>query len=289
MTVLHSELVDVVCIGSGSAVFAAAIAAADAGLTVFVAEPRRRTSQTVPVADSVESWAALLQRHWGADEFDEPTDTFLSELTADLGPPVPSHAHGELPITSVESFDDVRADRRSAVPPFHGHELANWARECLNSPYGVVFSHLSPLAMSAVRRQDGTSIRAGAVAEIPPVRPTGMTLRQWLRDLAEERGVMIHGSTIQRLIFADDQPTDGQPVGAVLDTADGSCHVQASRGVLLGITGTVADDQLAVHPPSAPNDGRLSLVSRNASRFARLELLTAAQNVGACAPQGRPA
>ena len=39
-----TELVDVLCIGAGIAGLAAAIAAADSGQTVFVAEQRRRTT-----------------------------------------------------------------------------------------------------------------------------------------------------------------------------------------------------------------------------------------------------
>jgi choline dehydrogenase-like flavoprotein len=284
MTMFNSELVDIVCIGSGSAGLAAAIAAADAGLSVFVAEPRRRTSQTGTAGDPVESWPALLQRHWGAEEFDEPTAAYLHQLTCDLGPPRRSPAHGQLPVGCVESFEEeTGANPRATVPPFYGNELATWARECLTSPYGLMFSRVSPLTMSPMRLEDGTAIRAGVVAEIPSDRRSGMTLRQWLRDMAKERGVKIHGSsTIQRLLF-----NDGQPVGAMVDTPDGIRHVRARRGVLLGTSTSSADDLLAMHPASVLRDGRLSLVSRNASRFARLELLTSAASMTACAPQSQ--
>lgn len=281
----NSELVDIVCIGSGSAGLAAAIAAADAGLSVFVAEPRRRTSQTGSAAtDPVESWPALLQRHWGADEFDVPTAAYLHQLTCDLGPPRRSSAHGQLPTGSVESFEkDAVVDPRATVPPFYGSALAHWARECLTSPYGLVCSRVAPLTMSEMRLEDGTTIRASVVAEIPSTRRSGMTLRQWLRDMAKERGVKIHGSsTVQRLLF-----NDGQPVGAIVDTPDGVRHVRARRGVLLGTSNSNADDLLAMHPSSVLRDGRLALVSRNASRFARMELLTSAATMNVCAPQSR--
>jgi glycine/D-amino acid oxidase-like deaminating enzyme len=282
MTMFSSEVVDVVCIGSGSAGLAAAIAAADAGLSVFVAEPRRRMSQNGSVTDA-ESWATVIQRHWGVEESDEQTAAYLHELTHDLGAPRRSHAQGHLPIGSVESFDDVEVDRRGVVPPFRGHEMGLWARDCLTSPYGLIFSRLSPLPMSEVHMQDGTTIRAGAIAEVPPARRSGITLRQWLRHMAKERGVKIHGSSaIQRLLF-----NDGQPVGAVLETPDGIRHVRARQGVLLGTSNSMADDLLVRYPPSVLRDGRLSLVSRNASRFARLELLTSAQSMDACALQGQ--
>jgi hypothetical protein len=284
MTMSNSELVDIVCIGSGSAGLAAAITAADAGMSVFVAEPRRRTSQTAASTDPVEAWPDLLQRHWGADESDEPTAAYLHQLTCDLGPPRRSPTHGQLPIGSVESFgDDPCDDRRGTVPPFYGNELAHWARECLTSPYGLVFSRVSPLTMSSMRLEDGTTIRAGVVAEIPFARRSGTTLRQWLRDMAKERGVKIHGSsTIQRLLF-----NDGQPVGALVHTPDGIRHVRARHGVLLGTGNSNADDLLAMHPAPVLRDGRLSLVSRKASRFARLELLTSAASMNVCTPQSR--
>lgn len=272
-----SGLVDVLCIGSGSAGLAAAIAAADAGLSVFVAEPRRRTTPTGSVTDA-ETWATVIRRHWGAEEVDEPTAEYLHKLTCDLDPPRRSHAHGELPIGSVESFDDVSVDRRGIVPPFYGHEMADWARDCLTSPYGLVFSRLTPVSMSPVRMQDGAMIRAGVIAEIPRARRSGMTLHQWLRDMAKERGVKIHGSSaVSRLVF-----NDGHPVGAVLETPDGIRDVWARNGVLMGASNSTADDLLARYPASVLHEGRLALVSRSASRFARLELLTSAENMNAC-------
>jgi glycine/D-amino acid oxidase-like deaminating enzyme len=283
MTMFNSELVDIVCIGMGSAGLAAAIAAADAGLSVFVAEPRRRTPQTGSLTESAEAWATQLQRYWGADEFDEPTTAYLRELTCDLGPARRSHTNGQMVTAAVESFGEVEIDRRAPVPPFYGNEMANWARDCLTSPYGMVFSKLSPLPMSEMRLQDGTSIRAGVVADIPSARRSGLTLRQWLRDMARERGVRIHGSSaIQRLLF-----NEGQPVGAMIDTPDGVRHVRARQGVLLGTSGSVADDLLAMHPAAVLREGKLSLVSRNASRFARLELLTSAASMNLCAPQSQ--
>lgn len=279
----NSELVDIVCIGSGSACLAAAIAAADAGQSVLVAEPRRRTPQIGFLAESDESWAAQLQKYWGANEFDGPTTAYLRELTGELGPARRTHANGQLPTAAVQSFEEVATDRWAPVPPFYGHALADWARDCLTSPFGLVFSRLSALAMSEMRLQDGTSILASVIADIPSARRTGLTLRQWLRDVAKDRGVkMLGSSAIQRLIF-----NEGQPVGAMVDTPDGVHHVRARHGVLLGTGNSVSDDLLAMHPASALHDGRVSLVSRAASRFARLELLTTAESMSLCAPQSQ--
>lgn len=276
-----NELVDVLCIGAGLAGFAAAIAAAEAGQSVFVAEQRRRTSRAGSVGEA-ETWAEVIRRHWAVEEVDEPTTDYLHKLTCDLDPPRRSYIHGELPIGSVESFDEATFDPRKPVPPFYGHEMADWAHDCLTSPYGLVFSRLTPVSMTQVRMQDGAMVRAGVVAEIPRNRRSGMTLRQWLHDMAKERGVTVHGSAVQRLIFSD-----GHPVGAVLQTAEGVREVRARSGVLMGTSNATADDVLARYPASVLGEGRLSLVSRNASRFARLELLTSAAAANVCAPEGR--
>jgi hypothetical protein len=276
------ELVDVLCIGAGLAGLAAAIAAADAGQSVFVAEPRRLSLQGGAVTEA-ETWATVIRRYWGADEVDEPTVEYLHKLTCDLEPPRRSHPHNELPIGSVESFDEATFDPRKPVPPFYGHEMADWARDCLTSPYGLVFSRLTPVSMSQVRMQDGAMIRAGVVVQIPQTRRSGMTLRQWLQDMAKERGVTVHSScAVERLLFSD-----GHPTGAVLETADGIREVRARSGVLMGTSNSTADDVIARYPASILLDGRLSLVSRSASRFARLELLTTVANVNACELQGR--
>lgn len=282
LTAGDNELVDVLCIGAGLAGLAAAIAAADAGQSVFVAEPRGRSAQTGSVADA-ETWAEVIRRHWGSDEVDEPTVEYLHKLTCDLEAPRRSMPHGELPIGSVESFDEATFDPRKPVPPFFGHEMADWARDCLTSPYGLVFSRLTPVSMTQVRMQDGAMVRAGVVADIPRARRSGMTLRQWLHDMAKERGVQIHGScAVDRLIFSD-----GHPVGAVLETAHGIREVRARGGVLMGTSNATTDDVLARYPSSVLREGRLALVSRSASRFARLELLSSTAAMNVCTPEGR--
>jgi len=277
----NNELVDVLCIGAGLAGFAAAVAAADAGQSVFVAEQRRRSSRIASV-DEPETWAEVIRRHWGIEEVDELTAEYLHKLTCDLDPPRRSLANGELPIGSVESFDEATFDPRKPVPPFYGHSMADWAHDCLTSPYGLVFSRLTPVSMTQVQMQDGAMVRASAIAEIPSARRSGMTLRQWVRDMALERGVTIHGAAVQRLIFSD-----GHPIGAVIETADGIREVRARGGVLMGTSNSTADDPIARYPASVLREGQLSLVSRSASRFARLELLTTATAMSVCAPESR--
>lgn len=279
-----SEVVDILCVGSGSAGLAAAIAAADHGLKVLVAEPRRSSASGTQPSDMPESWTEVLRRRWCAEEFNTPTETYLDELTRCLGPPSRPIAKPYLPVNAVENFDDVDdVDPTAAVAPFHGAEMAKWARDCLMSPYSMMLSRVSPSMMTEVRLQDGSTIRAGLVAPVPRQRRSGATVRQWLGDLAADSGVEVqHSSTVRRLIF-----NDGHLVGALLDMPDGLRHVRARSGVLLGSSCSRWDDELAMRPMPTDNDTRLCVVSRTASRFARLELLTCAQSLSVAAAPGR--
>lgn len=283
MATFDFELVDVVCIGAGTAGLAAAVAAANAGQSVVVAEPYRNPTPS-GWPDDAQSWAEVIQAHWGSTAFDESTPDYLQELTRDLDPPWRPDPTGGLAVGSVASFEEATFDPCRPVPPFYGHQMIGWARDCLTSPYGLVFSRLTPLPMSELRTKNGSTIRGCVIAAIPDARHPGMSLRQWLRDLAVEQGVSIHGSSVvQRLIFVD-----GEPVGAVLETPEGVRNVWARVGVLMGTSDPAADEPLDRYSVAVVPEGRLSLVSRNASRFARLELLTSAQSSDSCTPLPHP-
>jgi choline dehydrogenase-like flavoprotein len=279
-----TEFVDILCIGSGSAGLAAGVAAADAGLNVFVAEPSRGvTAATRPVTGPVESWTTLLQRRWGVQEFNASTTGYLEELTSSLGSPVPADGSNHLPIDTVETFEDLSTDPTEAVPPFHGAELAKWASECLASPFGMIFSRVSRSTLTPVRKVDGTTITAGLIASVPTARRRDMTVRQWLSELAREKSLTMHQScAVQRLLF-----NEGQLVGAMLDTGEGVRTVRARRGVLLGTSCSTGDDALAMSPMAAGGGTALCVVGRTASRFARLEFLRSVASYSVCAAPGR--
>jgi hypothetical protein len=280
----RAEFVDVLCIGSGSAGLAAGIAEADAGLKVLVVELNREiASPTRSVGASVEPWTTLLQRRWGVEEFNSSTHNYLEELTSSLGPPAHVKASRHLPIGTVDTFADVKVDPTQAVPPFHGADLAKWARECLTSPFGLIFSRVSSPLLTSMRKVDGPTIRAGLIAPVPTSRSREMTVRQWLSDLAQEKGVTVQEScAVQRLIFHD-----GQLVGAVFDTPEGARTVRARRGVLLGTSCSAGDDALAMSPMALGGGTTLCVVGRPASRFARLEFLRSAASYSQCAAPGR--
>jgi hypothetical protein len=263
---------------------AVGIAEADAGLKVLVVELNREViSSTRPVGASVESWTTLLQRRWSVEEFNSSTNDYLEELTSSLGPPAHAKASRHLPIGTVETFADKKADPTQAVPPFHGADLATWARECLTSPFGLMLSRVSSPMLTSMRKVDGPTIRAGLIAPVPTSRSREMTVRQWLSGLAREKGVTVQEScAVRRLIFHD-----GQLVGAVFDTPDGVRTVRTRRGVLLGTSCSAGDDTLAILPMALGSDTTLCVVGRPASRFARLEFLRSAASYSQCAAPGR--
>ena len=277
---LGAEFVDILCIGSGSAGLAVGVAAAQSGQNAFVAEPDPEVS--APAVSSVESWQAVLQRRWDAEELNTASTNYLEQLTSSLGPPAPIRASGHLRVDTVETFAAAEVDPTEPVPPFRGADLATWARECLTSPFGMIFSRVSSPAFTPVRKVDGTSVNAGLIASVPAAHRRETTIRQWLSELARDSGVEIHRPcSIQRLLFGD-----GQLVGAQLDTPDGVRSVRARRGVVLGTSSSTVDDALWMSP-TAGGDIKLCTVGKTASRFARLEFLLSAASYSACAAEGR--
>jgi len=281
---LGAEFVDILCIGSGSAGLAVGVAGASAGLDVFVAEPNREvTAPARAGASSVESWLTVLQRRWGAEEFNAASLNYLEQLTSSLGPPAPIKASGHLGVDTVETFAAVDVDPTEPVPPFRGADLATWARECLTSPFGMIFSRVSPSTLKPVRKLDGTSVNAGFIASVPMARRRETTVRQWLVELAAVTDIEVHQScSIQRLLFSD-----GQLVGAVIDTPDGIRTVRARRGVVLGTSCATVDDALRMSPMASGGEIKLCAVGKTASRFSRLEFLLSAAAYVECAAPGR--
>jgi len=270
---LTPEFVDILCIGSGGVGLAAGIAGVDAGLEVLVAEAtQERAAPNQRVGASVESWTTLLQRRWGVEELNS-TAAYLEAMTHSLGPPVLSKVDDPIPTDTVETFEGVDVGRTEAVPPFHGTELAAWSRECLASPFALIASRLNTWPLTSMRKVDGPAIAAGLVASLPTTRRREMTVRQWLSELAREKGVAVYESSwVQELLFSG-----GHPVGAVLGTPAGMRLILARRGVVLGTSSSAGD---AETPMPAGSDTALCVVGRVASRFARLEFLVNASSYG---------
>ena len=277
---LAAELVDILCLGSGGVGMAAGIAGADAGLEVLVAEYRQERTAPIQAVDAaVGSWTTLLQRRWGVEESNS-TAAYIDELTNSLGPPVPVEPSDRIPTDTVETFDGLNFGRTEAVPPFHGTQLAAWSRECLASPLSLIVSRLDTWPLTPMRTVDGPTIAAALIASLPTTRRRKMTVRQWLSELAREKGVAVYEACwVEELLFKG-----GHPMGAVLGSRARTRTVLARRGVVFG---TSSSDGHAELPMSTGDDTALCVVGRIASRFARLEFLVDASSHGIDETRGR--
>jgi hypothetical protein len=244
--------VDVLCIGMGGGVVAAGIVAARAELDVYVG-----VSTAPPIATCP----------------DQPTVAFFEEFTEefDIGE---SCASDELPVRVVDDLDPQPAGprRRVHIEPFFGAELLPWARHCVASQSGVLYNRVTERQMVPLRSGSGERVEAAIVGAVPAGRDVNRPLlSRWLADEAQAEGVKLHPlAGLSRLVFEEDLL-----VGAVVNTQRGPWAVRAHHDVIIG-TGASEVDPLIPEP--APGEAispiTVALVSKNASRFGRLELLT---------------
>lgn len=258
--------VDLLCIGSGPAGLAAAIAAADRGMTAWIADTDGAPAPGRPTPG--DTWVDVLQHRWGTEAFSEFTAWYLHILTKDLPPPrnasAPSEPSRITPVVTPQCRED------GTVEPFIGAELTGWAYDCLRSPYGFICSRIDRDAATELRL-DGRPIDVVAAASLPARQLSGSHLGQWLVDEARKRGVAVcRAAPLRRLLFSG-----GQIVGARIQTPDGdSLEVRARREVLISTAGRQPDTALPRYPVAADTRVDVSLVSRSASRFGRIEFLT---------------
>jgi hypothetical protein len=258
--------VDLVCTGSGAAGLAAAISAVDFGGDVFVAASTHSDhSADVETARAV---AERLHPWLGGHVSDLETTEYLAALSSDLEPMRAGSGEAGLPISVV---DEMPVGSRRVVAPFFGARLGEWAARCLASPYGFLHTRVSDWRTTTMHAATGELIE---VAEIGSITPdpvdVGGSVLEWLTAQAHDRGIGIERDcSLHRIVFED-----GDVVGAVFTTSDGPLAIRARHGVTVA-TGL---PQLGTAPPQQPSardtDLRVCLVSRHASRFGRLELLT---------------
>src|SRR5262245_22824454 len=201
------DRVDILCTGSGVAGLATAIAAVDAGASVFV-------------ADSA-----------GIDVADEETNRYFGELSRDLRVPVHRAVAVKAPIRN-DLAPAAPAARR--VEPFSGSRLRHWAASCLASPSGFLYSRVSERKAVTMRSLRGESFEVATIGcvEVGPDLPK-VVLPDWLSAQAGDRGIEVFGdSALRRIVFED-----GRVMGAVLDTPAGPRSVRARHGVLVSTGG----------------------------------------------------
>jgi FAD binding domain-containing protein len=220
----------------------------------------------------------------GGDVSDSETNDYLLALSPDLEPLRLGVLEADVPISVVK---ESPVEQGRTVPPFLGARLHEWAARCLASPYGFLHTRVSDWRTTTLRTAEGELIE---VAEIGCMSPdpenVGGSVLDWLTAQARDRGIETQpGCSLHRIVFEE-----GEVVGAVLTTPGGPLAIRTRHGVTVATGGPTN-----AAPPQQPSEAdgalRVCLVSRHASRFGRLELLTSESFVqkapSICMPDNR--
>jgi hypothetical protein len=248
--------VDVVCTGSGAAGLASAIAVAELGGSVFVADP------------ALDETAAV--RPWlGAGVSDDETNEYFAELASDLGPLRRSSYDLAVPIRAIRQHPPGDSGGRT-VAPFVGSRLRDWTARCVATPYGYLYTRIPDWYSSTVHIADGEIVEAADIGVMTPdPGDVGGSILDWLTVQAHDRDIDLEPVTgLQRIVFEE-----GVAVGAVFAAPGGPLAVRARHG----ITVTTGPSRPMVPSPGRLPAGapvRVCLTGQRASRFGRLELLT---------------
>lgn len=259
--------VDVVCVGAGAGGLASAIAAVDAGLEVFVTGNRAQELVGVGGAQPERTHAWL-----EAEVPDPETNEYFSALSSDVGPLRGSARDAEVSLRVVRDQPPVERKRKECVEPFFGARLRDWAARCLVSPYGFIHTRVAGPDTTTMRTRTGEAIEVTVVGSFEPA--AGLDARgaliEWLSAQARDRLIDIReDSPLQRIVFEE-----GEVLGAVFATPDGPFAVRARTGIAVA-TGLPVDSGVVSGPlPTGNGPIDVCLVSQNASRFGRVELLT---------------
>lgn len=259
------DVVDIVAVGRGLSVLAAVVGAGRGGMTVFIADAR--TSEVGSNAD-----AGSLAGRLGVTDPD--TVEYFDSLTQDAAPLTCCAGPGQLPMRLVDGL--LPEPGRGPIATFVGSALRSWADRCLASPYGLLSTTVARPAMTVTYTSAGEKINAAVVGSIKVENGQLVQgLDDWLATSADKLDISEPASSsLQRLVFDD----AGRVVGAIIDTPTGSRAVRARGGVILATSvGEMAPSwtgDALEHAKSV----KVALVTRAASRFARLELLVTPQD-----------
>ncbi len=250
--------VDVVCIGAEGGVLAAGLVAANAGFDTYLGV----TDSTYGGGDL----AAPLGYRGG----DGQTTRHLAGFDYAFGGG--GRAHSFWPVRAIEDVAPPRQHRRGAIEPFFGAALEQWAYRCAAAPNGLVYDRVSRRQMTEMRSSRGEKVEAAIVgsADLSPGVPA-LSLSRWLRtqaadaDLSPDTGVRL-----TKLVFEDDGVA-----GALIDTNDGVLAVRARENLIIGVGEAAGERHHPLVSATAPVSVNVCLVSKAASRFGELEIVTA--------------
>jgi hypothetical protein len=252
--------VDVVCIGAEGGVLASGLVAATAGFDVYlgVSEP----------AQSSDDLAAPVGYRGG----DGQTTRHLAGFDyafAGGG----ARARGPWPVRAVEDVEPPRTHRRAVIEPFFGAALEQWALRCASAPHGLVYDRVTRRHMTEMRSGSrGEKVEAAVVGtiELSPTLPP-LSLSGWLRAQAAEAHLLPDTDVrLVKLLFEDNAIA-----GALVDTRDGQLAVRARENLVLGVGDPTRERAHPLVSATEPVTANVCLVSKPASRFGELEILTA--------------
>lgn len=250
--------VDVVCIGAEGGVLAAGLVAANAGFEVYTGI----TESTGPEGDL----AASLGYRGG----DGQTTKHLAGFEYAFGDEGRSQRFW--PVRAVEHSAEPRSGRRGAIEPFFGAALEQWAHRCATAPNGLVYNRVTKRQMTEMRSSvRGEKIEAAVVGsvELSPGLPA-LSVGAWLRSQSTEAGLTPDIDVrLVKLIFEDGV------AGALIDTPDGTLAVRARENLIIGVGDSAVESSHPLISATEPMTVDVCLVSKAASRFGELEIVTA--------------
>lgn len=273
--------VDIAVIGAGIGGLASAIAAADAGGEVLVANavpgiPASSKASAVPETPAALSGLSpvalrervAVPRGWLLrDTLDVETNEYLAAVGEDITDSGIDRGNGAVPRRNVRNLSTDEAFRRP-VETFVGARLTGWAEQCVASPYGLLYTSMRDWRSTTMKSANGESIEALSIGAIDWADGFGDgVLREWLTAEALKRDIEVEAETrFERIVFEE-----GVIAGVVLSTEDGPLAVRTRAG----ITFAPSDYDTGTSEYVGVPDSRLQvcLVGRTASRFGRVELL----------------
>jgi hypothetical protein len=261
------EEVDVVCTDTGMAGWATAISAADADVEVFLADARGERS--VAADNAMPGWFDFGD--------DEANAVYRGELTADLDHEALVQRGADLP---VRRTGELVPARRRPRPPFHGSRLRQWTVECITASTGFLYTQVTDWTSETMDCGQGDLVRVTEIGSVTPelVDPVGSVV-EWLTAEALDRDVApCPVARFDRLVFEE-----GAVIGAVFSTDAGTLAIRARHGVLVCRKEIPAVNDFSRSRSGLP-DLRIALIGKEASRFGRVELLTAGAQTAESAP-----
>jgi hypothetical protein len=250
--------VDVVCIGAEGGVLAAGLVAANAGFDVYLGISESAGGGDLAASMSYRGGDGQTTKHLAG--FDYAFDGA-------------GRAQGSWPVRAVEDVPPPRSHRRAAVEPFFGAALEQWAYRCAAAPNGLVYNRVTKRQMTEMRsctRGEKVEVAVIGSVELSPCLPA-LSLNEWLRSQADEVGLRPDGDVrLVKLVFEY-----GAVAGALIETQDGVLAVRARENLVIGTRDFRTERTHPLVTATGPVSASVCLVSKPASRFGELEIVTA--------------